>query len=251
MNGSARGDIIDDLRERLRRLEHAHRPARASAWATGTALDQLLPHNGLVDGTLIEWLADGEGSGMATLALLLAGRRLQAEGCLVVLDGKREFYPPAAASLGVPLERTIVVQPTSASDALWALEQSLRCQAVRIALAWIDALPDRAFRRLQLAAETGGSVGFLLRPIARRAEPSWAEARLLVQPLPTPADVAGRWLRVEVLYCRGGAAGKTIELELSEEAGVVPCRRAAPSWRAGPVKALVASVSEKKTPERV
>src|SRR5207249_1094082 len=105
---------------------------------------------------------------------MVIARRLQTGDYLVVLDSKREFYPPAAAGLGVPLERTILVQPASASDALWALEQALRCRAVAVALAWIDALHDRAFRRLQLAAEAGGSLGFLLRPAACRAEPSWA-----------------------------------------------------------------------------
>lgn len=239
-------DIIDDLRERLRRLEKAYRPSRDSAHATGTPLDQLLPGHGLAEGTLIEWLADGAGVGSATLALMVAARRVQSAGHLVVLDTHRQFYPPAAAELGVPLARTIVIQPGSASDALWALEQALRCRAVSVALAWIDALHDRAFRRLQLAAEKGGSLGFLLRPAHCRGEPSWAEMRLLVKAVPTPgfaqkggrtpqADdagqcvtgpdpflAAGQRLQVEVLHCRGGAAGRTIELELCHEANSMP-----------------------------
>ena len=113
---------------------------------------------------------------------MAAGSVLRQEGAFVVVDSRREFYPPAAAALGVPLERTVIVQPRNHADALWALEQSLRSGAAAVVLGWIGALPNAAFRRLQLAAETGGSLGFLLRPIGCRAQPSWAEMRLLVEP---------------------------------------------------------------------
>jgi len=46
-------------------------------------------------------------------------------------------------------------------------------------LSWLEA------RRLQLAAEQGGGLGLLIRPEAVRHQPSWADVRLLVEPLPT------------------------------------------------------------------
>jgi hypothetical protein len=121
----------------------------------------------------------------------------------VVIDGRRDFYPPAAAALGIPLEQTVVVRPAKARDALWAWEQSLRSGAVAVALGWVETLNDRAFRRLQLAAETGGSLGFLLRPASCRAAPSWAEVRLLVRALPTQRDAKmPRWQGDKVIPAR-------------------------------------------------
>jgi hypothetical protein len=181
----ARLDVIADLRERISRIERSERLSTASGLSTGIAgLDRLLPGGGLAGGTLVEWLAEGEASGAASLALAVAAKVVQQGGAFVVLDGRREFYPPAAAQLGIPLERTVVVQPPSTRAELWALELALRSRAVAVALGWLGNVNDRVCRRLQLAAEAGGSIGFLLRPAACRGAPSWAELRLLVEALP-------------------------------------------------------------------
>jgi protein ImuA len=149
-------------------------------------LDDLLPAGGLKRGTLIEWLGHGEGSGVAALALSVASHVLREEGILVVVDSTREFYPVAASCLGIPLERTVVVQPEGRLAALWAWEQSLRCPGVAMTLGWIDALDDRLFRRLQLGVEMGGGWGFLLRPPDGRAS-TWATTRISVKALPDPS----------------------------------------------------------------
>jgi protein ImuA len=242
MSPTARAELLSELKNRIRQIERSHRSAKEAAVTPGTALDCLLPGQGLARGTLVEWLSEGEGTGAATLALAVAAPLLEDGGALVVIDGRHEFYPPAAAGLGIPLERTVIVRPERARDVLWAWEQSLRSSAVTVAMSWIEKLDDRTFRRLQLAAEAGGSLGFLLRPASCRTEPSWAEARLLVEAMPAlrPDKVArrqgdkvvsplhpvtlsscARRLRVEVLHCRGGAGGAAVELEMSDETGDV------------------------------
>jgi hypothetical protein len=234
---------IQDLKERLREVERSCRPVKEPPIVTGNVLDQLLPKKGWETGTLIEWLGD-DGGGAATLALAMAARLLQRGGALVVIDSRREFYPPAAANLGILLERTVVVQPRPGRDALWAMEQSLRSEAVSVALGWFQELQDRTARRLQLAAEAGGGVGFLLRPLACCAEPSWTEVRLRVTALPAlqrdeaqgmrdelhasnslliphPSSFIPqvRRFRVEVLHCRGGVSGTALDLEWHDETG--------------------------------
>src|SRR5438067_11890135 len=130
MSEAARRELIEGLKERLRSLERSGRPSRAPVRSTGVeGLDRFLPAKGLEGGSLVEWLSEGEGTGVVTLALTVTAHVVQG-GAVVVIDGQREFYPPAAARLGVPLESTVVVQPGNAADALWAWEQSLRCRAV-------------------------------------------------------------------------------------------------------------------------
>jgi hypothetical protein len=169
-------------------------------------------------------------------------------GALVVIDERREFYPPAAACLGLDLDRTIVIRPRRREETIWALEQSLRCAGVAVTLAWIDTLSDRVFRRLQLAAEHGAGLGLFLRPAAARREPTWADIRWWVQPLSREAadgrreassiqaDAAcrrlgdvlceaafplGRRVQVELLHSRGGTGGGAVTLEISDETGAV------------------------------
>ena len=100
-------------------------------------------------------------------------------------------------------------------------DQALRCPAVAATVAWPERLDGRTFRRLQLAAEAGGGLGLLLRPSRARDEPSWAEIRLRVEPLPAAGPEAGRRLRVEVLRCRGQAEGQRVELEIDDATRIV------------------------------
>jgi hypothetical protein len=183
--------VVERLTAEVRRIEGLHHRTSDEAVTTGcAALDRLLPGAGLRRGTLVEWLAPGEGSGAATLALIAAREACRQGGVLAVLDAARWFYPPAAAALDVDLERLLIVRPPRRGDDAWALDQLLRSRAVGAVLAWPGDWDEHVFRRLQLAAEAGEGLGFLLRPSSIRALPSWAELRLLAVPLVSPPATA-------------------------------------------------------------
>jgi protein ImuA len=226
---------VDSLRRQIARLEGGQFPrsiAAASsenaetdidvtvptaAVSTGTKeLDRLLPQWGLCRGTVVEWLGKVSSSGAQTLALL-AGREACRDGkSLLVVDRARRFYPPAAAAWGIDLARLIVVHPANEADELWAIDQALRCRGIGAVWAQRDKLDGRDFRRLALAAESGETLGLLIRPAQVRGQPSWAQVQLLVSPRPS---ASGRRLRVEVTRCRGGPPGRTVELEIDEWTG--------------------------------
>src|SRR5215475_696397 len=127
MSASARHSaVVQELRQRLWQMDRS-RPLSAETGAlssTGIApLDALLPSGAFRSGMIVEWIVEGAGSGAARLALPMAleasrcGRspdpgadcrspcdspeRVAGEksGALVVIDERREFYPPAAVSL--------------------------------------------------------------------------------------------------------------------------------------------------------
>jgi hypothetical protein len=210
MAAATKTELIRDLRDQTQRIASAHRRAcKSGPIATGfAALDGILPSAGLEGGTLVEWLADGAGSGAVTLSLSVAARALDQGRACVVIDSRQEFYPPAAAELGLPLERLVIVRPSGPRLALWAWEQALRFRGVAVTLGEMGPLSDQPFRRLQLAAEAGGGLGFLVRPAACRAEPSWAAVRLGVSALPS-GELERRW-RVESL-----ASGTVVNLNLN------------------------------------
>lgn len=219
------------------------------------ALDRLLPDAGFREGTLIEWLAEsGLGD---QLALLAASPALGKDRFLIVIDSEKTFYPPAAAALGIDLGRLILVRPgkfarptknprqvlspseacadvttvsrtetsskespnkeTPSKETLWALEQTLQARGVAVTFCRLQRLNARVFRRLQLAAERGGGLGFLIRAPSARNEPSWSDVRLWVEPACGEFSPSGRRWRVEVLRCRRGEAGqRSILLEYDD-----------------------------------
>jgi hypothetical protein len=178
----SRGQLIDGLRQQLGRWGAATEAEEGGVFSCGAAaVDRLLPGGGLRHGMLVEWVGACGGSGAATLGLLGAREACRAGGVLVVIDRSLTFYPPAAAAWGIDLERLIVVRPNSARDELWAAVQALRSPVVAALWTTIERLDSRAFRRLQLAAEAGHTLGVLMRPAGAREQPSWADVRLEVE----------------------------------------------------------------------
>jgi hypothetical protein len=96
---------------------------------------------------------------------------------------------------------------------------------VAAVVAWPQKLDARTFRRLQLAAEQGGTLGLLVRPQRVRHEPSWAEVRLWVEPLPAAAPEAARRLRIRLLRTRGSTQDKSVEVEIDDETRTVHSAR--------------------------
>lgn len=196
------------------------------------AIDAHLPAGGLAGGCVHEIACGNEGgsdSGSATaFAAALAGRAQQLYRPPVVWIapriGQREsLYGPGLAAFGLDPAALIVVRVpspgrTGAAQALWAMEEALRTPAIGAVCAEIDTIDLTASRRLQLAAEAGGTFGLLLRGTVQGAGNSAAPPIASVtrwrvtaapsgptRPAPLPVSLLGatRW-QVELLRVRGG-----------------------------------------------
>ena len=209
---------LDQLRHQLSAWENNAWNSTESIVSTGyPALDAILPAGGLRRGSLVEWLAEVPGHGATTLALLCAREACRTGGDLVIVDCESqfhdgaEFYPPTLATWGIDHERLILLRPRSQQHIEWAMVQVLRSPSVAAVWGHFNQLDSHAFRRWQLAARSGGTLGLLLRPACMRREPTWADVRLLVQPL---AGHQPRRVRATPLRCRGGVSKGSVELEI-------------------------------------
>jgi hypothetical protein len=148
------------------------------------ALDELLPNRGLEPGSIVEWLAPVDGSGVSILALQGVRPALRRKPVWAVIDRTGEFHPPAVRGWGISLESILWLRPESVADAAWAVEQALRCPAIGMTWFQADSFPIRVFQRFKIAAETGGGIGVLFRPSKATRYASWADVRWLVHPQP-------------------------------------------------------------------
>lgn len=137
-------------------------------------------------------------------------------------DPRGEVYPPALAALGFDLTRTFLLRTACDADEAWAVAECLRCRGVGAVIA--ASPPTRRMsrieaRRLQLAAERGGSVGILLRQAGRGDDVYAAATRWKVSPHPGERTVQ-RWT-IQLLHGHGGQVGNTVILEWRRETNSV------------------------------
>lgn len=224
-----RDDLLRGLKQQLRQFSPAEKRPNEDGpelFSTGLpAADQLLPLRGIPPGGIVEWLSPDSGAGAATLALAGVQAALRRQGWWVVIDLPGEFFPLAAKGWGIPLERLLLVRPSTLQDAAWAFEQALRCPGVAVTWNWIGRTSERLLQRWKVAAEVGQGQGVLFRSAQALQQASWADVRWRVQPLAGQSTSARR-LRLELTYCRGILGAKQIDLECDDEAGYV--RLAAP-----------------------
>jgi hypothetical protein len=218
----AAAEILEELERKLAALESERRgraktsrgieplETQEQVYSTGLkTLDEMLPLRGIRPGSLVEWLAVQEGVGAEWLAFRAAAevcRSLDSVGRCLVVDPRGDFYPLAVQGFGLQPRDLVIVRPKNAKEELWAYDQALRSGSIQVVVGWIDRLADTPFRRLQLAAEKSGSLGFLLRPAAVRNKPSWAEVRFLVDSVP----VAQRLFDLSPPVLRPGSAGPPV-----------------------------------------
>jgi protein ImuA len=204
----SRKAVLEELRARLSGL--GARPERVPALPLGVpGIDRLLPGGGLPLACVHEVRGEA-GPGLGFVLALL--RRLS--GPVLWCLPAPELYGPGLAGFGLDPGRLLLARARGRTELLWAAEEGLRSKALAAVVAETGEAGGKAQRRLQLAAESGGVTGFLLRegegrPLAF-AVTSWRISAV-------PGDLAPRW-RVDLARCRGGAEGSWL-MEWNHETG--------------------------------
>jgi len=203
--------VLASLRARVARLEGGGGPQHE---APVVPLCDGLPMPGLARGAVHEVLATSPGCGVAFCTVLLA----RTGGTVFWIAAGRDgtsAWPQGLAAFGLTPARLILVRAEGWVDALWAMEEVLRCPTVTGALLAVTGSPPgidarldlTATRRLQLAAEAGGALGLLLRPDTVAAAPTAASTRWRIGSLGGENGLDDPCWRLELLRMRGGRPG--------------------------------------------
>ena len=186
-------------------------PASGSL-STGFAdLDCLLPGSGWPRGAITEILLEHQGIGELRLIVPAVRDITHAGGWVVFVAPPHLPYAPALARLGINLNQIILLDVKALKDQCWAAEQALRAGSCSAVLFWPRTIDDRGLRRLQLAAEAGGTTGFVFAPVTRALQASPAPLRLKLAP-------AHDKLRINILKRRGSL----LETPLLLDVDVIP-----------------------------
>lgn len=127
---------------------------------------------------------------------------------------RQDVFAPSLKQVGLSARRTIFVEASSDVDVLACFEEGLRHGGLGAVVAEVARLSMTASRRLQLAAETSGSLGIAVRRWRRQTDAAdfgqptasvtrWRVSVLPSVPLPVPGVGRPRWL-LELIRARAG-----------------------------------------------
>lgn len=170
--------VVEQLREKIRKLEAQPRELVMALRTGHQALDAL---GAFRLGSGVE-LCGEEASGRTTVALSLVAAAGRERRLSAWVDGPQELYPPAAAAMGVALERLLIARPKAPGQLVWTAMQLLRSGAFTCVVLDVThtgvQLTMTDTRKLLDAARLGGS---LLVLVTSSAAPAQGFARLLLQ----------------------------------------------------------------------
>jgi protein ImuA len=143
---------------------------------------------------------------------VILSRLMQQSGACLWISTKRNIFPPALKAYGVEPGQISFVDMSRAKDALWAIEESLKCTALSAVVGEIGELDFDESRRLQLAVEKSQVTGFIhcYKPKAKNIVA--CTTRWKITPIPSEAinNMPGlgfpRW-NVELQKIRNGKPG--------------------------------------------
>jgi protein ImuA len=220
---------IEELRARIRRLEGAAGRRRSVLPFGIKELDRHLPGGGLALGALHEVAGGGDGAiHGAAAALFAAGIAARTRGKVLWCLTRPDLFAPALAQAGLMPDRVIYVEAGDEKSVLICFEEGLQHGGLGAVVAEVARLSLTTSRRLQLAAESSGTIGLAIRRWRRPAEAAdfgqptasvtrWRVSVLPAAPLPVPGVGRPCW-HLELIRCRAGESAD-FEVEACDAKG--------------------------------
>jgi protein ImuA len=217
------------LREQIRRIETGSRVSCGFLPFGVPEIDEALPGGGLASGALHEVAGGANGAIDGAAAALFAGGILaRTHGQILWCVSRRDLFAPALAQVGLHPDRVIYAEAGSEASILACFEDGLRHGGLAGVVAEVGKLGMTPSRRLQLAAESTGTIGIAVRRWRRQTEAAdfgqptasttrWRVTALPASPLPVPGVGRPRW-QVELIRARAGESAD-FEVEACDEEG--------------------------------
>lgn len=212
----AKKDIIDRLQKDILQWEGYKAPTAGTQELVGLGpIEAAFPNGVFPLGTVHELVCSTTEQATASSGLItgLLAVLMQNGGACLWISLSGTVFPPALGSFGIEPDRLIFIRVIKDEEALWVMEEALKCGGLAAVVAEVKELDFKQSRRLQLAVEQSHVTGFILRNASKKIGSTACAARWQVKPLPSEAvdDLPGlgfpRW-QIDLLRVRNGHSGQ-------------------------------------------
>lgn len=213
MEAVRQNPVVEQLRERIRKLEAAPRRYLSSLRTGLPPFDALFPGGGLPLGSAVELWGEAA-SGRLHLALRVVAAAHREGRLAAYVDGPGELYPPAVLADAVDLRKLLIVQPPPETGGpgrlVWSTLQLLRSGAFAAVVLDLTHTGQRlSFTQGQKLREAAIRSGTLLLLLTPAESPAQGMLRLRTRATARGGSVEGE-LEIEVAHGRN--TGRRVHL---------------------------------------
>lgn len=230
-----KSDIIRQLERDILPLQgFTALPHKAAHIGLGQ-IENAFPNNVFPSGAMHECISMAPEETAATAGFIagIIGKLMQPNSACVWISCNRSIFPPALKACGISPEKILFVDVKKEKEALWVMEEALKCEGLTSVIGEINNIDFKASRRLQLATEQSRVTGFILRNNLRYLNTIACIARWKITPLLTETNTLGlgrpRW-QVELQKVRNGRPGSW-EVEWSRRGFRIIELEKQPAWQ--------------------
>jgi protein ImuA len=210
--------VIDALQEKILSLQGVKKEAEASSLSLGLGpCESAFPGRVFPRAAVHELVSDSPGNAACTNGFLsvVLGKLIRAGGTVLWISTNRTLFPAGMKFFGVDPHRVVFVDTPGLKDALWAIEEALKCNALSAVVGEISELGFNESRRLQLAAERSRVTAFIHRQQPKQINAVACVSRWRITSVESvvPGNMPGvgfpRW-NVQLNKVRNGRTGEWI-----------------------------------------
>lgn len=128
-------------------------------------IEQAFPEKKFPFGVIHEFISGTAENAAATNGFIsgLLGKLMMNKGLCVWISNRRTVFPCALKGFGIAPDQVIFIDLKKESDVLWAVEETLKSEAIAAVVGEFTELDFIQSRRLQLAVEKSRVTGFVHR----------------------------------------------------------------------------------------
>ncbi|MGV3459728.1 MAG: ImuA family protein [Flavobacterium sp.] len=113
----------------------------------------------------------------------ITGKLIKEGGLCLWVTGDRKIFPHGLRHFGLKPDQVVFITAARPKEALWIIEEALKCEALTAVIGEIKELGFTDSRRLQLAVERSGVTGFIHRWCPRSENAVACTTRWKIGPL--------------------------------------------------------------------
>ncbi len=182
-------EIAKQLQSKINAMQGLGKPVLGLEKSKLLPFNRAFPDQVFPIGAIHEFTSHAPTDAASTTAFIasLTGKILKDGGLCFWVGADKKIFPSALKHFGLQPDRIVFIN-AKPKDALWIIEEAMKCEALSAVIGEVKELNFTESRRLQLAVERSGVTGFIHRINPRGKNAIACTARWQIIPLPSVAD---------------------------------------------------------------